>query len=394
MKLITNCGANDHLQEILECMKSADSVCMAVAFLKTSGLMLLTPAIRKMIDQGKQISILCGLDFALTEPAALLELNHLFNDTSSSLRLFSSRNNQVFHPKLFLIERGNTASVIIGSANLTCGGMKKNEECSLAISVTKVDNLYSDTPSYFERIWQNAEEATMVRILKYKEFYDKQVIAKTGTREKPAIEALLFDQPALEEWRNRYDAEDPVEGNFVDKTLKYQNARLVLESIRTAENLSVDRFTNLFEQLVGAAGIKALWHSGSIYRKKTLIFNQQLEFQNLVRFIHDNSHKSPSFVFDGAKAIVQGISGSGVNTVTEIMMTYNPGKFANLNDNPITVLRRVAIVQIPAHRNTFNGRRYQLYCELIQEISNELGLRNMLEADSFFNFIFWKLEDD
>ena len=43
------------------------------------------------------------------------------------------------------------------------------------------------------------------------------------------------------------------------------------------------------------------------------------------------SIKTSSDVFSNANEMVKKIDGAGVNYVTEIMMTYNPNKFANLN---------------------------------------------------------------
>ncbi len=41
----------------------------------------------------------------------------------------------------------------------------------------------------------------------------------------------------------------------------------------------------------------------------------------------------------------------------------------------------------------FNGFDYQDYCDLLQEISEQLGLNNMLGADSFLHEIYWKVKD-
>ena len=70
-------------------------------------------------------------------------------------------------------------------------------------------------------------------------------------------------------------------------------------------------------------------------------------------------------------------------------MTYQPDRFANLNLNPITVLKEEAGVFYKATSDSFNGDDYEEYCEVINEICQELGLKNMLEADSFINEVYW-----
>jgi hypothetical protein len=63
-----------------------------------------------------------------------------------------------------------------------------------------------------------------------------------------------------------------------------------------------------------------------------------------------------------------------------------------MNKNPITVLRREGGVNIKASSSSYSGSDYKEYCNLIKEISLKLELQNMLEADSFFNEIYWKIK--
>ncbi|MGV3686236.1 MAG: hypothetical protein ACO1NS_11455 [Daejeonella sp.] len=90
--------------------------------------------------------------------------------------------------------------------------------------------------------------------------------------------------------------------------------------------------------------------------------------------------------------LIKNIKGSGVNTMTEIMMTYNFSDFANLNSNPITVLKQEGGVKLKTSRDSFNGVEYEEYCELVKEIREHFHLKSMLEADSFFNDIYWILK--
>ena len=91
---------------------------------------------------------------------------------------------------------------------------------------------------------------------------------------------------------------------------------------------------------------------------------------------------------------VASIEGASVNYVTEIMASYNKNNFAILNNNPFTVLTKKAGVSF-SHKTltSFSGEDYTYYCALIKEISEKLGFSNMLEADSFFNDIYWKMKN-
>jgi hypothetical protein len=71
------------------------------------------------------------------------------------------------------------------------------------------------------------------------------------------------------------------------------------------------------------------------------------------------------------------------------MMTYNRKQFANLNKNPLYSLKVHGGANIKSTAAAYTGADYQEYCEIVKEISNTFGLKDMLEADSFFNNIYW-----
>ena len=74
------------------------------------------------------------------------------------------------------------------------------------------------------------------------------------------------------------------------------------------------------------------------------------------------------------------------------MMTYAPEKLANINQNPITVLRREGGVDIKASSSSYNGKDYEEYNAIICEIAEKLGLKDMLEIDYFFNIVYRKIK--
>ena len=75
-----------------------------------------------------------------------------------------------------------------------------------------------------------------------------------------------------------------------------------------------------------------------------------------------------------------------------MLMTFEPDKFANLNDNPLRVLKEAGKV-FPAPTG-FNSEVYVEYVELLIRIRNRLNMSTFLEIDSFFNFIYWYLKNN
>lgn len=227
----------------------------------------------------------------------------------------------------------------------------------------------------------------------YETFYEQQ--KQAHKRVKPTqvrSEAqLAFNYKNLTRHFRRFDNAERKQ-KFKDKLDHYRQARQILDQIADNPRLTQHQFEPLLDSSVGSKEVQRLWHSGSLYRLKKFSYPYFKEFQSLVRYVRQHQDDPPALLFDHSKAMVKAIEGAAVNYVAEIMMTYNHVNFANLNRNPITVLKQEGGVTLKAHSSSSNGNDYEDYTELVKEISSRLGLRNMLEADSYFNEIYWQLD--
>ncbi len=396
MQFISNQKKPNHHKRITELIEGADEIMIATAFLKTSGLDRILPSLKRVVRQGKSVSIIAGQHFALTEPDALRTIRKIFlSKTNCKLHIAHAlKPKEVFHPKLFLFRTGKTFTLLSGSANVTEGGLSSNIECSLFVSGTIQDNVWRDVTEFFSLLFSQrmSEEATLLAIRRYESFYEAQ---KSHNKKSKAIpqrkkRQLDFNYIKLREHFRRFNTARRRE-LFAERQLDYEGARNVLNSIADTPRLTQAIFAPLLDELVGREGEDRWWHSGSLFRLRRKVYPYYQEFQELVRFVRDNIHLSPSLLFTAAKELVGPIEGASVNYITEIMMTYDSQRFANLNKNPITVLRDEGDVYLKASAASLDGDDYEEYCELIAEICRELGLHNMLEADSFFNDIYWEI---
>lgn len=64
----------------------------------------------------------------------------------------------IYHPKLYLFENVQSYSVIIGSGNLTTGGLVYNDECFVRITGDKLDSFYLQVNSLFNQLWSSDNE--------------------------------------------------------------------------------------------------------------------------------------------------------------------------------------------------------------------------------------------
>lgn len=395
--LISNSESSNHLDFILKCFEEADEVFIATAFLKMSGLTLLLPSIKKHIQSDKPISIIAGQNFGLTEPQALKELFVLFGQKlNATIQLDKAVDKaKVFHPKLFLFKNNNKAFIISGSANITKGGLVNNQEVSLFCETQPSSEEFKQAIEYFEFITnsENASTLNLMLIKRYEQFYEAQLKARVYQKVVPDKQEkeFSFDYKKLKQHLKKFrTAQSKVD--FKQRERDYREAKVLLKEIANSARLTQSRFEDIIDALVGAAGQQALWKSGSLFRNRRKVYNCKNEFRALVRFIEDNQELPANKIFGRAKELIKEVEGAAVNYVTEILMTYQPTRFANLNRNPITVLDEEAGVYFKATSFSFNGSDYLEYCSLTQEIAQELELKNMLEVDSFFNEIYWEIK--
>jgi HKD family nuclease len=396
MQFISNGKSSNHFKEINSLIEQSEEVYIATAFLKSSGLDKILPSLKKAIKEDKTVVVIAGQHFALTEPKALYTLRKLFLPTvKGKLHIAHAINSsEVFHPKLFLFRSGAQFSLLTGSANVTEGGFSSNIECSLLIRGDVQDSVWKEAMNFYKILLspEMSEEASLLSISRYESFYEAQ---KNHNRQAKAIpnrkkSQQEFNYLKLKEHFKRFNSAKRNEA-YVEKVGHYKEARKVLNAIADAPRLTQASFAPLLDQLVGSEGEDRWWHSGSLFRLRRKVYPYYREFQQLVRFIRGNIHLKPAQLFTKSKELVKPIEGASVNYLTEIMMTYDPNTFANMNKNPITVLRNEGNVYIKATSASFSGDDYEVYCELVAEICQKLELRGMLEADSFFNEIYWKI---
>ncbi len=102
-----------------------------VAFAKTSGVLRLKDALERFRNRGGTVNIHVGVDLEGTSYEALASL--LLN--SDSLVIVHAEKRQTFHPKIYCLLGEGENLLVVGSHNLTGGGLWTNFETSVIISV-------------------------------------------------------------------------------------------------------------------------------------------------------------------------------------------------------------------------------------------------------------------
>ncbi len=129
--------------KIKDVLKQSDKISIAVAFLENSGIVSITQSIEEIRENKSSISIITGLDFGITSPEALQELLNL----DICCNIIHGEN---FHPKLYIFERrDNETTVIIGSSNLSRGGLSTNYEANIILNGNVSEYPIRDAIEYF-----------------------------------------------------------------------------------------------------------------------------------------------------------------------------------------------------------------------------------------------------
>jgi HKD family nuclease len=104
----------------------------AIAFVKRSGTQHILPALHEFSARA-HVRISVGIDLYGTSREGLIDLL----EATKQGQIFIYRNNGpfTFHPKVYLFKSMQRADVLVGSGNLTGGGLFTNYEASLAASL-------------------------------------------------------------------------------------------------------------------------------------------------------------------------------------------------------------------------------------------------------------------
>ncbi len=124
--------SNAEMGEIIkELLSSQDpfynKVWLVSAFANAQAIQRIAPNILEAKERGSSINIVVGFDVNSTSAEALKRINSL---EVNSFLVHNARGGHTFHPKVYLFESVSRAEILVGSNNLTDGGLYTNYEAS------------------------------------------------------------------------------------------------------------------------------------------------------------------------------------------------------------------------------------------------------------------------
>lgn len=178
--------------------KEYDTFQAAVAFVKRSGVQHIRDELRAFVERGGYVRVVVGIDYYGTSLEGLSDLLSAI-DNKGDIFVDHDENWYVsFHPKLYLFEAETLALLIVGSGNLTEGGLYTNDEASLVysldLSVERDKAVYEEIKAALDN-WCNEDIVTVNRLDQsfLQELLDEGYIKPEIESKKEQAEARALD---------------------------------------------------------------------------------------------------------------------------------------------------------------------------------------------------------
>jgi len=166
------------LRELKGNLRECHSFKLAVAFLKKTGYDEIRSGLLSLLKDHRPAELVVGISsYGITDWEVLRDLLKLRRKYGNlSVKYY---NNEGFHPKLFIFESpGNSANIILGSSNLTAGGVRKNIEANVLLRGTISEEVMANIFEFFKNVFGTAEKLKEAVVKRYR------AISKRSRRSK------------------------------------------------------------------------------------------------------------------------------------------------------------------------------------------------------------------
>ena len=253
-------------------LRDARTFLVATAYLNANGLSRVMPAVERILDDKGQVSVVHGLYPQITETRAVRELAKLA-DSFDQMRygVYTNLNRSLegsFHPKLYMTHsEANDWQVVIGSSNLTRGGLSSNLEVNCTLTGPTSNPAIKQCKAVFDRIQndQNMHRPSIEWISAYERIRNLELKNRYQFEEETKdAYAKLFEITQTPSWIAKTRVECVIKAlqNLEDingvGTYHHLN-EITLEAWRIARGR--------FQERHWAAGVRQVLNTNTIYRE-------------------------------------------------------------------------------------------------------------------------------
>ena len=309
---------------------AAKEIRLATAFAHQSGWQFFREPV---LGSQAETFLLTGIDCYQTEPKLLRDWLHLTAKASGRIKARLASDETFFHPKVLVVkfEDSKRDFAVVGSGNLSEGGLSKNTECSLFIADRATVKSVTDWfDAEFRRGLQLNDKLISVYGSDYKKNKDKRDAlrkqdAETGKKLKSAAEGTVA------EWKTAVKA---AQWYFTTTRFKesYGKRKTGAEQILIALNAPSFDFDR--DGLHAFFRIRPLGFLDPRYRDK--LWKLQRRFKKALKAIATNPESALPRVLNPDGDLH--VPGAGLNTITKILAALYPLEWPVYNGRVSTAL--------------------------------------------------------
>lgn len=389
--LLLNGVSGDHARSIGNELRTADQLIAMVGFAKWSASRMFLDPLKSALDRGMRTKIAVGLSLYVTDPKLLWELLELTRQ-HKTLEVYISRLNKAgrtdktFHPKIYAFQGESGHTIVVGSANMTRGGLASNHEASLVVR--------EGAPSTFLQVAKMLDslrgshlvEISSAGVEQYERLHQIYAQCWKNARNK-AKEIVRRDAPQLADLRDslkKMRSDSTRRGWRKQMSDRKAGREAAVRAAKRWASVGGDRRTFLeqFEGLVGN------FHSAGLQRGKTKAMTRPKKFHELVKKLSGTARMDPEEAYNSLNELIRQIPGTGPNLLTELLHAVDPKKFAVMNKRSVSVLRANGAPDMPSllNKKSVSGSDYANFCRAAGRIRRELKLVDFTQIDALLNY--------
>ncbi len=137
---------NEHKIQLEELLLKADKIILCSGWLLNDGIRLIENALRTAISNNTPVVMYSSVKH--TEKKEINKLKKYSNFTHKTLTKKTGK----IHTKLYYFEYRNSFTAIVGSANITKGGLQMNKELSIKLEDSIGSENHSEVLSYIKSL--------------------------------------------------------------------------------------------------------------------------------------------------------------------------------------------------------------------------------------------------
>ncbi|MBJ6801822.1 phospholipase D-like domain-containing protein [Geomonas propionica] len=168
---------HSHEEVLAKAGTDAESIILCAAYWKPNGIRLIKSQLISALERGVPVEIYASLNEWNTTPEALTELLDLVSQHRGAKLYLCEKKGSIFHTKVYYFRTSSKFTAIIGSANLTEGGLSKNDEASVVVKGGFDTAFHNELLVYLLELKGRKEmvlEATKERIEEYQKEFKKR----------------------------------------------------------------------------------------------------------------------------------------------------------------------------------------------------------------------------